>query len=128
MRSLRHPTLEEFSAFWKDYDAITFRQFIPLITYVGGLVLYALVVPRVDAAGCLWFLWLPGALAYLILAPCFWIRWVHTRYARFIRCPECGDWFGWDSSGAYHGTNPKFRIVMQTGKCGRCGTQILAQP
>jgi hypothetical protein len=120
------PTREEFADYWKDYDTVSWRQFAPYVVYLGGLALYAWVVPRI--AGEFWLASILGAAAYLILLPYFWIKRVHTRDAQFIRCPQCGDWFGWDSSGTCHGPNPRFKTVIQTGKCGKCGRQILAEP
>jgi len=119
------PTRDEFAAYWKGHDTPSWRRLVPHAIYLGGLALYAFAVRRLDAEGRFWFLSIAAASAYLILLPYLFIRWVHTRKARFIRCLRCGDWFGQDSSGRYHGPNPKFRTVLQTGKCGKCGTQIL---
>ena len=121
------PTREEFATYWKDYGVFTWRQLVPYVVLLGGLAVYAFAVRRLDAEGRFWFLSLAGAAAYLVFLPYFWIRRIHTRKARFIRCPQCGDWFGQDSSGAYFGPSPKFQTVIHTGKCVKCGKQILAE-
>ncbi len=125
--AIQQPSREAFIAYWKDFRTFTWRQLSFYILYPAGLAGYALVVHRIDFGR--WF-WLPlvGAAAYLILVPYLIIRRVHTRYARFIRCPKCGDWFGQDASGAYFGPNPKFRGIIETGRCSKCGQQILADP
>jgi hypothetical protein len=121
------PTREEFASYWKDYDTVTWRAFVPHVIYLGGLALYVFVIRRIDVDGRFLLLSLAGAVAYLILLPYFAIKSHRARKRQFFRCPECGDWFGQDSSGAYHGPNPKFRAVLYTGKCGKCGRQILAE-
>ncbi len=77
------------------------RQLLWYFGYLGGLALYAFVVRRVDSDGRFIIASLVLAAAYLILVPYLTIRRVHTKFARFIRCPHCGDWFGQDASGAY---------------------------
>jgi hypothetical protein len=91
------------------------------------MALYVFAVRLIDAEGRFWIIELMGDAGYLILLPYAWIRWVQTRMSQFIRFPDCGDWFGEDSSGAYHGPNPKFKSVIETGKCRKCGKQVLAE-
>jgi hypothetical protein len=121
------PTHEEFARYWKDYDTFSWRELVPYVIYLGPLTLYAFAVRLIDAEGRFWVIEFVGAVGYLILLPYFCIRWIQTRNSQFIRCPDCGDWFGLDSSGAYHGPNPKFKSVIKTGKCSKCGKQILAE-
>ena len=117
---------DEFIAFWKDKR----RHQPPLLFYVlylGGLLLYAFVIPRTGIAESFAFLSIVGAIAYIVLVPYFAARIYWTRYASFIRCPRCGDWFGRDFSGAWSGPNPKWMAVVETGRCAECGTHILAE-
>ncbi len=124
MYHTHQPTREEFASYWKDYDAFSWRQLVPHVVYLGGLTLYTFAAHLIDAEGRFWVIEFVGAVGYLILLP---YSWLHTRKGQFIRCPVCGDWFGEDSSGAYHGPNPKFKSVIETGKCSKCGKQILAE-
>ena len=123
----QQPDREAFIKYWKDYGTFSWRQLLPYGIYLGSLALYAFVVRRIDTEGRFWLPSLIVAVVYLILAPYFVIRRVHKRFAPFIRCPQCGDWFGQDSSGAYFGPNPKFKTIIQTGQCSKCGKQILAE-
>jgi DNA-directed RNA polymerase subunit RPC12/RpoP len=127
MSRTHQPTRQEFASYWKDYDTFAWRQLVPYAVYLGGLALYAFAVRRTDAEGRFLVIELAGAAGYLIFLPYFCIRWVRTRKSQFIRCPDCGDWFGQDFSGAYHGPNPKFKSVIETGRCSKCGKQILAE-
>ena len=126
MVATRQPARESFIAYWKDYGTFTWRQLLFYILYPGGLAVYAFVVRWIDSDGRFWLPSLVVAVAYIIFVPYLIIRRVHTRFARFIRCPQCGDWFGQDASGTYHGPNPKFRGIIETGRCSKCGEQILA--
>jgi hypothetical protein len=126
MVTARRPSREEFVAFWKDQDTFSWRKLMPYVLCLGPLITYAYVIPRLDSERRFWLLTFVVALAYVILFPWIGIRWYHKRFARFIRCPCCGDWFGQDTSGAYSGPNPKFRGVIGTGCCGKCGEQILS--
>ena len=126
MTATQQPSREAFIAYWKDFDTFTWRQLLPYIIYPGCGVIYAFVVRWIDPDGRFAIPELIVAIGYFILVPYIDIRYIHTRYARFIRCPSCGDWFGQDASGAYHGPNPKFRLVIETGRCSKCGAQILS--
>jgi hypothetical protein len=125
MAATHRPNREEFIAFWRDFDRVSWRDFMPYVIYLGPLVMYAFVIRRFDPEGRLALLSVVLALGYVILFPCITIRGYHRRYARFLRCPSCGDWFGQDASGAYHGPNPRFRGVIETGCCPGCGEPIL---
>jgi hypothetical protein len=129
MEAKQQQDREAFIAYWKDHGTSKEGRRVLLfyLFYLGGLAVYAFIVPWIDSAG--WF-WLPlfGAVGYLILVPYLVIRRVHRKFAHFIRCPNCGDWFGQDASGAYFGPNPKFRGIIETGRCSKCGEQILADP
>src|SRR3954452_1358901 len=106
MAAAQRPNREEFIAFWKDYDTFSWRQLGPYVLYLGPLAVYAFVIRRLDSEGRFGFLSFIIALGYVFLFPYTAIRSFHRRYARFIRCPGCGDWFGQDAGGAYHGPNP----------------------
>ena len=126
MTSTQQPNREAFIAYWEDYGLFRWRQLLWYFSFLGSLALYVFLVRKVDSDGRYIFASLVLAAAYLVLVPYLTIRSVHTKFARFIRCPQCGDWFGKDVSGAYFGANPKFRSVIQTGRCFRCGAQILS--
>ena len=121
------PTHEAFIAYWKDYRTFKWRQLVPHVVYLGGLALCAILVRQIDPESKHWLRWIAVAILYVILVPAFGIRWVQRRHAEFIRCPQCGDWFGQDVSGAYSGPDPKFQIVIATGRCAQFGTQILVE-
>jgi hypothetical protein len=126
MVATQQPNRDAFIAYWKDYGVFRWRQLLWYFGYLGGLALYVFVVRRVDPDARFLIASLVLAAAYLILVPYLIVRRVHTKFARFIRCPQCGDWFGQDASGAYHGPNPKFRGIIETGRCSKCGAQILS--
>lgn len=126
MVTTQQPSRDAFIAYWKYYGMFRRRQLFWYVGYLGGLALYAFIVRRIDPDGRFLIVSLVLAAAYLILVPYLTVRRVHTRFARFIRCPHCGDWFGQDASGEYHGPNPKFRGVIETGRCCKCGAQVLS--
>jgi hypothetical protein len=127
MAATQKPSRDAFIAYWKDYDGgLRWREILWYVGYLGGLALFGFVVRRADLEYRFLIASLVVAAAYLVLVPYLTIRRVHTKYARFIRCPQCGDWFGQDVSGAYRGPNPKFRRVIVTGRCTKCGAQILS--
>ena len=126
MTVTQQPDRESFIAYWKDHETFPWRVLLFYVLYLGCLAIFAFVVRLIDSN--LWLSLLAPfvAIGYVILVPYLTIRWVHTRYARFIRCPHCGDWFGQDESGAYFGPNPKFKGIIDTGRCSKCGARILS--
>jgi len=126
MTATQRPSREAFIDFWKDFDDFSWRQLLPYIIYPGTLAIFAFVVRMIDPEGRFWLPSLIAAFGWIVLSPYMWIRKYNKRFARFIRCPNCGDWFGQDASGAYRGPNPKFRTVIETGRCSQCGEEILA--
>ena len=105
MTTTQRPNREAFIGYWKDYDTFHWTGLLPYTFYLGPLALYAFLVRWIDSEGRFWLPSLIVAVGYVILYPYSLIRRVHTRFARFIRCPCCGDWFGQDASGAYRGPN-----------------------
>jgi hypothetical protein len=126
MTATKRPSREEFTAYWKEAETSNWDVVLLYIVYPGVLAVYAVLVRWIDSEGRFWLPSLVVAVAYVILYPYTLIRRVHTRFARFIRCPCCGDWFGQDASGAYSGPNPKYRGIIETGHCSKCGEQILS--
>ncbi len=123
------PTPEEFIAFWRAAIAGSWRDALPHVLYMSGLVLYAVIVGaalKYHPGVVEWFLGFAFAIVYIVVLPWTWMLFVWKRDARFIRCPQCGDWLGRDASGAWSGPNPKWKSVCQTGTCGRCGRRLLA--
>jgi hypothetical protein len=126
MVATQQPSRNAFTAYWKDHGVFRWRQLLWYVGYLGGLAVLVFTVRSVDADGRFLIPALILAAVYLVSVPYFTIRRVYTKFARFIRCPQCGDWFGQDASGAYHGPNPKFRGIIETGRCSKCGAQILS--
>ncbi len=126
MTPTKRPSREEFAAFWKDVQNFNWDEVLLYIVYPGVLALYAVLIHRIDSDGRFWLPAFVVAVAYVILFPYTFIRRVHKRFGRFIRCPRCGNWFGQDASGAYSGPNPKYRGIIETGICSQCGEQILS--
>ena len=126
MTTAKRPSREEFTAYWKDDQTFDRGDLLLYVFYPGVLALYAVVVRWIDSEGRFWLPSLIVAVGYVILYPYTLIRTFNTRFARFIRCPCCGDWFGQDASGAYSGPNPKYRGIIETGRCSKCGEQILS--
>ena len=126
MTATQQPDRESFIAYWQDYGTFPWRMLLFYVLYLGCLAIFAIVVRLIDSTLWLSLLALFAAIGYVILVPYLSIRWVHTRFARFIRCPHCGDWFGQDASGAYFGPNPKFKGIIETGRCSKCGERILS--
>ena len=124
MLPVEKPSRDAFIAYWKDYGRFGWRVLLWYGGYLGGLALLVLGVRSLDPEGRWLIASLALAIAYLVLLPYLTIRRVHSRYARFIRCPCCGDWFAQDASGMYHGANPTFQTVIETGRCVNCGAQI----
>jgi hypothetical protein len=125
MTAPQRTNCEEFIAFWEDEESFSWRQVRPYVVYLGCMAIYVFVIRWIDSEGRFVLPSLIVAIGYIVFAPYFWVRRFHKRYARFIRCPYCRDWFGLDASGAYSGPNPKFRQVIETGRCGKCGELIL---
>jgi hypothetical protein len=132
MTATQRPGREEFIAFWKEEERrreeASWRELLPHVLYPGYLAIAVFVVRWLDSEGRFWLPSLIVAIAYVFLAPYLWISTHQRRFARFIRCPSCGDWFGQDVSGAYSGPNPKYRGIFETGRCGQCGEQVLSVP
>ncbi len=126
--ALRHgqhenlPTREEFVAFWQASGNSPPVAFLLVAVY--GVIVY-LVADRFP--GDRWPVGLGFAAFYLISTICVWALISSKRNARFIRCPQCGDWLGRDASGAYYGPNPKWKTICETGVCCKCGRRLLAE-
>lgn len=128
MPDTQQPSKTAFINYWKHYGVFGWAQVLWYVGYVGGLALYAFVIRKIDPDGLFLVAALVSAAGYIIFVPYLSIRRIQTKFASFIRCPHCGDLFGQDASGAYFGQNPKFRAVIETGKCFKCGAQILSNP
>lgn len=127
------PDRGAFIQFW-ERDPHNWGMLLFYVVYLGVMALYAVVarlindwVCRIDTAG---HFSLPFSLlslivgvAYIILVPYLCERTYRKRYAKFIQCPQCGEWLGRVSYGV---PNPKWEAIIQTGCCGNCGEQILA--
>ena len=131
-RELYQDINKAFIAFWKDAEkdseTVSWPQLRHYLLYPGYLAIFVIVVRWFDSEARFWLPSLIAAIAYVFLAPYLWITTHQRRIARFIRCPSCGDWFGQDASGAYQGPNPKYRGIIETGRCGQCGEQVLSVP
>jgi hypothetical protein len=126
MVATQQPSREAFVRYWKDYGRPGWRLALWYLIYLGSLAFFAIIVRRVDADGWLLIMSPVVAIAYLILYPYITMRIVRRKFGRFCFCPHCGDRFGQDASGAYFGPNPKFRRVIETGRCYKCGAQVIS--
>jgi hypothetical protein len=117
----------EFVHYWRNHGTFRWVDLLPHAIWVGVLGVFALSYGLADPDRK--FIWpaLVLATSWVVLFPVLGIRYVHRKYDRFIRCPQCRDWFGQDVSGAYHGPNLKYREVVRTGCCHTCGTKILSE-
>jgi predicted RNA-binding Zn-ribbon protein involved in translation (DUF1610 family) len=113
------PTSAEFVAFWQAENAVSWRKVLPWVIYPSGFAIYAVVVRLIVNVipGRFWWAYLGLGVAYIVLVPYAWMRFVWKHYARFIRCPQCGDWLG---RGDYN-----WKSISQTGVCAKCGQQLL---
>jgi hypothetical protein len=123
------PTKGEFIAYWERHEKerSSWRGLLPHAIFIGGLAVYALALRRLDTDGRFWIISIVIAIAYIIGLPWVWIVTTQRRNTRFIRCTKCGDWLGRDASGDWFGPNPNWKLVGETGKCTKCGAQLLAQ-
>lgn len=121
----RLPNRDEFTAFWQNHDTFRFLQLAPLGIYLGGLALFAIEIRLIDTTGRFALAALAAASAWVLLLPILYSRIYWKRYDRFIRCPQCRDWVGRDSSGEWKGPNAKWLAVSQTGHCGLCEAQMI---
>lgn len=119
------PDRDAFRAFWTDESTRSWGQAVWYGLYIGILLLYTLVIRHIDPAGWFGLLSFAIAVVYAVLTPFISLQMYWRRRGPFIRCPQCGDWFGQDMSGAWSGPNPRWVTVCQTGHCVKCGKQIL---
>jgi len=122
------PSLDEYLGFWNaSRKGLVMIKFYGL--WLGGLAAIAFVLSRVGFAENFPLLSIIGALSYLVLVPYFSQRIYWKKYDRFLRCPKCRDWLAADSNGSrvYPPPNPGWQVVIATGRCPKCGTQILSK-
>lgn len=119
------PDREAFLAFWRAGEGFKWRQLLPHALYVGPLLLAAIALRLANPPIPYWLATGILAVGYVFLMPFFGTRLYWKRYAPFIRCHQCGDWFGWDESGNMFGPNPKWKTIARTGRCYNCGAQVL---
>lgn len=115
---------QEFNGFWNRDN--TWRSLIPHGIYLLGFALSAALARLIEPPESFREAFVALAVVYIVLVPWLGVRAYHRRNAKFLRCANCGDWFGRDSSGAWIGPNPKWRDVTRTGRCTKCGAQVLA--
>jgi hypothetical protein len=125
------PTREEFLAYWRkgeeERSKFSWRTVRPYVIYIGGLALFAAIIRSLDPSYGFAVAAVLIAVAYIIAVPWLWIVTGQRRYAKFIRCHQCGDWLGRDLSGAWHGSNPNWKLIGETGKCTKCGTTLFTE-
>jgi len=120
------PTATEFVAFWEGHRARKARSgMIFYGVWLGvGTVLLLMVKPT-------WPLPLiVAAIAYFFLAPVVLTIFFRKLYARFTRCPSCGDWIGDDIDKierltAWKDREPKWVTISRTGRCPVCGAKVI---
>jgi hypothetical protein len=125
MTDKQMPTREAFSRYWEDHRSAVWLPLLWYVGYLGGLATYAFIITRLELDVRLSIISLVLGAAYVILIPYLTARYHHKRFARFIRCAYCGDWFGRDSTEAFFGPNPKFKSIIETGRCPKCGKSVL---
>ena len=95
------------------------RSLVFLVPYMGGMLLFALPIQRVQAQPAWALLWFPAFFGYLILFPFVWMRFLVPKECRkYLKCPSCLKPTG--------STNRM--VIIATGKCGHCGEIVLADP
>ena len=122
----RHlPTRDEFVAFWKRQT--TFSSCVGCyVVYLGVLALAAIVSRLTDPLGRAAIPVLCGAIAFMILYPILYALIYWRRYDRFLRCPQCRDWIGFDAADRMsRGLDPTWVKISQRGCCPKCGAQML---
>ena len=118
------PSRETFTEFWSRPDKLVL-WIARLTLYFGGLIAYSVFAPALLASV------LPvGAIVGIAIVIAFGIpmgywQWFWNHYDKFLRCPKCRDWVGRDISGSLYGQSPKWRTVIETSRCVRCGQQML---
>jgi hypothetical protein len=118
-------TFGEFAGFWsKSRTGMKMMKFYGI--WLGGLALFEFLLSQTGFAERFLLLSLIVTFAYLVLFPYFALRIYRKKNDRFLRCPKCRDWFATDlnDSRAYPPPNPKWEVVLATGSCPKCGTQI----
>ena len=121
------PSHDEFLGFWAaSRKGMGMIKFYGL--WLGGLAAIAFVLSQVGFAESFPLLSIIGAFLYLVLVPYFSLRIYRTKYDRFLRCSKCRGWFASDSNGSrvYPPPNPGWEVVVATGRCPKCGVQILS--
>jgi hypothetical protein len=122
------PTREEFLKFWQKHGKL-WPAIRPYIIYLGTLAAYAALMPYlVDTTAPISLeLVVAGYAALVVGMPWIWI-WRGQRWARqhkhLLWCQQCGDEFYRDTGS----NNYRWQIIAQTGKCIKCGNQVLAEP
>jgi hypothetical protein len=126
------PTREEFAAFWQAWGGLWWEAPYYLSFTVYGVIVGVITfVVGERFPGCAATVSAGLAAVYFLSTLCMWALIDSKRYAKFIkrnakftRCPQCGDWLGWDASGS----NAKWKTICETGVCCKCGRRLLAEP
>jgi len=121
------PSLEEYLGFWNaSRKGLKMMKFYGL--WLGGFAAMAFALSQFGFAETFPIISVIGVILYLVLVPYFSRRIYWKRYDRFLRCPECRCWLAADSQGsrAYPPPNPAWQVVIATGRCPKCDTQILS--
>ncbi len=118
------PSREAFDAFWNRVNS-TFFSVARMASYFCGLVAYAVFAPTLIVSAASAVVVTTLGVLYAVGTPmlywcCYW-----KYYDKFLRCPKCRDWVGRDISGSLHGSTPKWRVVLETSHCLRCGQQLI---
>ena len=118
------PSRETFNEFWSRPNRLAF-SIARLTLYFGGLIAYAVLAPALLVSLLPEAAIIGVAIVIVIGIPIGYWQWFWKHYDRFLRCPNCRDWVGRDISRSLHGPSPKWRTVLKTSKCVRCGQQML---
>ena len=120
------PSREAFGAFWNREDSSLFC--LARITfYFCGLVAFARFAPMLVVSELSAVVVFAAAVLYAVGTPMVYWCYLWKHYDSFLRCPKCRDWVGRDVSGSLHGSAPKWRVVLDTNHCVRCGQQMILE-
>jgi DNA-directed RNA polymerase subunit RPC12/RpoP len=138
------PSRGEFISFWKETttDVGCGMGALYLVVWLGGscaLMLYVRLY--LDHTDDYFVPSLIVAVAYFVAPIIYWVGAIpvyRRRYDRFLRCPQCryridGDFYFQRKYRVPGGQpvpkwvpDPNWVIVSQTGRCPRCGAQLIA--
>ncbi|MGL6052658.1 MAG: hypothetical protein ACRC16_22215 [Aeromonas salmonicida] len=122
------PSKSEFVEFWKTQQSRRMHAVYPLsCLMVAAFVAIAAV--SIDPSDPWAMIFSVGLIFVLVTFPFAFALGLSAQYRRFTRCRNCGLWIGADIQGkdalAQNMTEPTWLKVARTGRCIRCGSQLI---